>query len=69
MKIVKTPPYLCSIKTNKMLQQDLFGNIIINDILLRDKFLEPPFIILNARATVEATAGQTIADFILSFKD
>ena len=28
---------------------DLFGNVIIEDELLRDKFIEPPFSILDAR--------------------
>jgi len=31
-----------------MANVDLFGNEIIEDVLLRDKFLEPPFSILNS---------------------
>jgi len=29
--------------------KDLFGNEIIEDVLLRDKFIEPPFSVLNAK--------------------
>lgn len=32
-----------------MKQVDLFGNEIIEDVLLRDKFLEPPFSVLDTR--------------------
>jgi DNA modification methylase len=31
------------------MEQDLFGNDIIKDVLLRDKFIEPPFTILDSR--------------------
>lgn len=30
-------------------QRDLFGNLVIADVLLRDKFLEPPFTILDSK--------------------
>jgi tRNA G10 N-methylase Trm11 len=30
--------------------KDLFGNEIIEDVLLRDKFIEPPFSVLDARS-------------------
>ena len=29
--------------------KDLFGNEIIEDVLLRDKYIEPPFTVLDAR--------------------
>ena len=32
-----------------MNNEDLFGNEIIPDVLLREKFMEPPFSVLNAR--------------------
>lgn len=32
--------------------KDLFGNEIIEDVLLRDKFLEPPFSVLDSRSGV-----------------
>lgn len=32
-----------------MAEQDFFGNTIEKDVLLRDKFIEPPFTILDAR--------------------
>ena len=32
------------------MQKDLFGNDIIKDVLLRDKFIEPPFTILDSRS-------------------
>jgi len=31
------------------IEKDLFGNDIIKDVLLRDKFIEPPFTILDSR--------------------
>lgn len=31
------------------MEKDLFGNDIIKDVLLRDKFIEPPFTILDSR--------------------
>lgn len=31
------------------MQKDLFGNEIIEDVILRDKFLEPPFSVLDSR--------------------
>jgi hypothetical protein len=31
------------------MEKDLFGNEIIKDVLLRDKFIEPPFSVLDAR--------------------
>ena len=31
-------------------QVDLFGNVIINDPLLRDKFIEPPFTVLDSKS-------------------
>mgnify|MGYP003660289171 CR=1 FL=1 len=31
-------------------QVDLFGNIILNNVLLRDKFIEPPFSILDTKS-------------------
>ena len=35
--------------TNKKKQKDLFGNEIITNPLLRDKFIEPPFSILDTK--------------------
>jgi hypothetical protein len=35
-----------------MKQVDLFGNEIIKDVLLRDKFVEPPFSVLDTRSGV-----------------
>ena len=32
-----------------MLNRDLFGNEIIEDVLLRDKFIEPPFSVLDTK--------------------
>ena len=29
---------------------DLFGNPIIEDVLLRDKFIEPPFSVLDTKS-------------------
>lgn len=31
-------------------QVDLFGNVIVNDPLLRDKFIEPPFSVLDTKS-------------------
>jgi len=31
------------------MEKDLFGNDVIKDVLLRDKFIEPPFTILDSR--------------------
>lgn len=31
------------------MEKDLFGNDIVNDVILRDKFLEPPFSVLDTR--------------------
>lgn len=33
-----------------MANVDLFGNEIIEDVLLRDKFIEPPFSILDTKS-------------------
>lgn len=33
-----------------MASVDLFGNVIIEDVLLRDKFIEPPFSILDTKS-------------------
>lgn len=33
-----------------MANVDLFGNVIIEDVLLRDKFIEPPFSILDTKS-------------------
>lgn len=30
-------------------QKDLFGNTVVEDVLLRDKFIEPPFSVLDAK--------------------
>lgn len=30
-------------------ERDLFGNVIVKDILLRDKFIEPPFSVLDTK--------------------
>ena len=32
------------------MEKDLFGNEIVKDVLLRDKFIEPPFTILDSRS-------------------
>lgn len=37
-------------RKNELKNIDLFGNEIIDDILLRDKFIEPPFSILNTQS-------------------
>jgi len=34
----------------KIINKDLFGNDIIKDVLLRDKFIEPPFSTLDAKS-------------------
>jgi len=34
---------------NNIMAVDLFGNEIIEDVLLRDKFIEPPFSILDSK--------------------
>ena len=31
------------------MEVDLFGNEIVNDVLLRDKFMEPPFSVLDTK--------------------
>jgi len=36
--------------TNKPIQFDLWGNGIIPDVLLRDKFIEPPFSVLDTKS-------------------
>ena len=33
-----------------MSEFDLFGNPIIKDVLLRDKFIEPPFSVLDRKS-------------------
>ena len=38
-------------KKEKVVNYDLFGNEIIEDILLRDKFIEPPFSVLDTRTS------------------
>jgi len=35
---------------NKIINKDLFGNDIVPDVLLRDKFQEPPFSVLDAKS-------------------
>jgi DNA modification methylase len=37
-------------KSIKTMGKDLFGNTIIEDILLRDKFVEPPFSVLDTKS-------------------
>ena len=32
------------------INKDLFGNEIITDVLLRDKFIEPPFSVLDTKS-------------------
>lgn len=36
-------------KKEKVINHDLFGNEIIEDVLLRDKFIEPPFSVLDSK--------------------
>jgi len=36
-------------KTNNIMAVDLFGQEIIEDVLLRDKFIEPPFSVLDTK--------------------
>tara|TARA_R110002167_G_scaffold6888_1_gene32518 strand:- start:705 stop:1571 length:867 start_codon:yes stop_codon:yes gene_type:complete len=31
-------------------EKDLFGNVIVKDVLLRDKFIEPPFSVLDTKS-------------------
>jgi hypothetical protein len=31
------------------MEVDLFGNEIVKDVLLRDKYVEPPFTVLDAK--------------------
>ena len=33
-----------------MENKDLFGNVIIDDPILRDKFIEPPFSVLDTKS-------------------
>ena len=33
------------------MEVDLFGNEIVKDVLLRDKFMEPPFSVLDTRTS------------------
>lgn len=35
---------------NKLPEKDLFGNDIVKDVLLRDKFIEPPFSVLDTKS-------------------
>lgn len=34
----------------KQVNYDLFGNVVIEDVLLRDKFIEPPFSVLDTKS-------------------
>lgn len=33
-----------------MIEKDLFGNVVVNDPILRDKFIEPPFSVLDTKS-------------------
>ena len=42
--------YFKQVTKYKMEETDLFGNPIVKDVLLRDKFLEPPFSVLDTKS-------------------